>query len=166
MNVKALSTRFTVRKLSKDDISTVLILCKGNPLYYQFCPPAVSVDSIKSDMIALPPNKTIDDKYFIGFYLEDELIAVMDLISKWPNDETAFIGFFMMNTNSQGSGIGTRIISECVQYLKSIQFRYIKLGYVKENYQAKSFWQKNGFKPTGKETQQENYTVVAMEREL
>lgn len=166
MNIKALSTRFNVRTLSEDDINAVLNLCKANPLYYHFCPPAVTIDSVKSDMVALPPNKTIDDKYFIGFFLKDELIAVMDLISGWPNDETAYIGFFIMNANLQGSGIGTSIISECLQYLKSIKFQYAKLGYVKENYQAESFWQKNQFKPTGKESQQERYTIVVMEREL
>lgn len=36
------------------------------------------------------------DKYYVGFYHKDKLVAVMDLIVKYPNDETAFIGFFMM----------------------------------------------------------------------
>lgn len=166
MNCKELSTTYNVKSLSKDDIIIILSLCKGNSLYYHFCPPAVSLESIKEDMAALPPDKTMDDKYFVGFFSKDELVAVMDLISGWPNDETAYIGFFMMNVNLQGSGIGTSIISECLQYLKSIQFRYAKLGYVKENYQAKSFWLKNHFKPTGIESQQESYTIVVMEREL
>lgn len=166
MNIKALSTRFDVRMLSKDDIIPVFNLCKDNPLYYHFCPPAVSLDLIKSDLLALPPNKTMDDKYFIGFFMKDELIAVMDLISGWPNDETAYIGFFMMNANFQGSGVGTSIISECLQYLKTMQFRFVRLGYVKENDQAKTFWQKNHFKPTGKESKQELYSIVVMEREL
>lgn len=42
------------------------------------------------------------------------LIAVMDLILKYPNDETAFIGLFMVDSASQGKGTGTAIIEECL----------------------------------------------------
>ncbi len=47
------------------------------------------------------------------------LIAVMDLILKYPNDETAFIGLFMVDSASQGKGTGTAIIEECLCFLKT-----------------------------------------------
>lgn len=90
----------------------------------------------------MPPNKTYKDKYYIGFYNNDVLVAVMDLICKYPNDETAFIGFFMTNSKLQGTGIGTNIITECLQYLKLIGYKQVRLRYVKENSQPKAFWEK------------------------
>lgn len=49
--------------------------------------------SILDDMNALPPNKEICDKYYVGYYKGEELIAVMDFIMAYPDEKTAFIGF-------------------------------------------------------------------------
>lgn len=121
---------------------------------------------IKDDLMALPPNKTYKDKYYIGFFENNRLAAVMDLISGYPNDETAFIGFYMVHSGLQGTGVGSSIIAECLQYLKSVGFAKVGLGYVKNNPQAKAFWEKNKFKPTGVEKTQKLYTVVFMEKLL
>lgn len=88
----------------------------------------------------------------------------MDLIYQYPNAETAFIGFFMMDVQLQGKGIGTNIISNVLKYLESINFKKVRLGYVKGNNQAKSFWDKNKFLFTGVEDKQEKYTVIVMEK--
>lgn len=166
MNINLLSAQYEVRKISDQDIPDVLNLCEGNPLYYHYCPPAVSVEEIKTDLNALPPNKSYKDKYYIGFYKNNRLVAVMDLISKYPNDETAFIGFFMVDSGLQGSGLGSSIIAECLQYLKSAGYAKVGLGYVKDNPQSKAFWEKNQFKPTGVEDIRKLYTVVFMEKQL
>ncbi len=44
-------------------------------------------------MCALPLCKSMDDKYYIGYFENGCLIAVMDLIDGYPNAGTAFIGF-------------------------------------------------------------------------
>lgn len=63
-----LSKKYTVKRLGDKDVATVFVLCKENPQYYQYCPPFVTEDSIRADMAALPPRKTVEDKYYIGFY--------------------------------------------------------------------------------------------------
>ncbi len=166
MNIALLSEKYEVKKITETDIESVLNICNSNKMYYKFCPPNACRESIKSDLKALPPGKKHKDKYYIGFFENEKLIAVMDLISKYPNDETAYIGFFMMNSELQGMGIGTFIITDCLEYLKSIKFKKAQLGYVKNNNQAKSFWNKNKFLPTGIEKKQELYTVVVMEKLL
>ena len=110
MNINELSDVFTVKYLTEQDIPKIMELCKGNPQYYEHCPPDVSEESIRKDMTALPPRKTKDDKHYFGFFEGDSLVAVMDLIEKYPNENTAFIGFFMMNKEYQGKGVGSRII--------------------------------------------------------
>lgn len=163
MNIQLLSTQYEVRKISDSDIPAVLNLCKGNPQYYDYCPPAISVKEIKSDLIALPPGKTYEDKYYIGFWENNQLIAVMDLILKYPDKETAFMGFFMVNIKLQGREVGSNIITECLQSLKRLGYAKVRLGYAKGNPQSKAFWIKNHFKPTGVESIQEHYTIVVME---
>lgn len=166
MNLQSLSTKYLVKRIEDADISDVFALCEGNPLYYQYCPPFVTPESIKSDMLALPPGKTMEDKYYLGFYLGDQLIAIMDLIDGYPNAETAFIGFFMMDQRWQGKHIGTEIITEACSYLKEAGFSEVRLGYAKGNFQSEAFWFKNCFEKTGVEKQADNYVSVLMLRRL
>lgn len=155
MDVTQLSTFLTVSVLAETDIEAVLALAGRNPLFYKHCPPFPSRQSIADDMKALPPRMTLRDKYYLGFFQGDTLMAVMDLILGYPNAATAFIGFFMTEKATQGRGLGSRIITECGAYLKNIGFSHIRLGYVKGNPQSKAFWEKNGFAPTGVESRQE-----------
>lgn len=53
-------------------------------------------------MEALPPNKSYDDKYYIGFFENDSLVASMDLVLGYPTEEITFIGFFMTNVQIKG----------------------------------------------------------------
>lgn len=72
----------------------------------------------------------------------------------------------MINSNYQLKGIGSSIIGDLTSYLKCMAINYIRLGYVKSNIQIKSFWFKNGFLPTGIESENEKYTVVVLERSI
>ena len=160
------STRYAVRKIIIKDIPQAVRLCKGNPLYYQYCPPFVTEDSILDDMNALPPGKTMEDKYYIGFWDGENLIALMDFIDGFPDSSTAFIGFFMTDKSIQHKGIGSSIIEELCQSLTSLGFAHIRLGWVKGNPQSESFWHKNKFIETGVSYSTDGYQVIVAQREL
>lgn len=166
MDIQKLSTHYTIRLLQENDIDKIFTLAKNNTLYYEYCPPFVTKESIREDMKALPPKKTAADKYYLGFFDGDNLIAIMDLIIKYPNDDTAFIGLFMVDKTVQGKGIGSSIINECCSHLKRIGFLYIRLGYVEGNPQSRYFWQKNGFEDTGIKTNENKYTVIVLQKKL
>ena len=162
----SLSGKYTVRKLSEADIPKALSLCEKNTLYYQYCPPFVSEQSIRDDMNALPPGKTMTDKYYVGYYDEDRLMAVMDQIIGFPNKMTAFIGFFMIEADAQKNGLGSTLITELCNAMSGIGIKEVRLGWVKGNPQAEHFWKKNGFAETGATNETEEYTVIVARREL
>lgn len=166
METVKLSSSYEVRELTDSDIDAVYELCKRNDLYYRYCPPYVTKDGICEDMKALPPGKQKKDKYYIGFYDNNSLIAVMDLISGFPDEQTAYIGFFMTDLSVQKKGTGTKIISELCDELARNGFSFVKLGWVKGNPQAEHFWKKNGFVETGAEKTTEDYTVTVAQRIL
>lgn len=128
MNIELFSKRYKVWKLNESDIPDIYELCIDNPLYYKYCPLPVTKESIAGDLKALPPGKTSEDKYYIGFYDNNVLIAVMDLIKSFPDDETVLIGLFMMNKSVQRRGIGSRIINDLSEYLAETGVKYIRLG--------------------------------------
>ncbi len=164
MDIKLLSEKYCVKIIDEDNIVDVLSVCEGNPFYYSYYGMLPSVELIKEDLEALPPNKTKEDKYYVGFYKEDILVAILDLIDGYPDKDTAFIGFFMMNKDFQGKDVGTSIIEECIKYLEKLEFKKVRLAYIKENNQSKNFWLKNKFKHIGIEDMQERYTAVLLER--
>ncbi len=166
MDITKLSSQYTVRKLTANDVECIYALAAGNPLFYRFCPPFVTRRSILRDMEALPPRTVKEDKFYIGFFQETKLMAVMDLILNYPDTQTAFLGFFMMRPSEQGKGIGSKITEECFACLWSGKYRFVRLAYAKGNPQSEAFWKKNGFTETGTEKDCGNYTAVVMEREL
>lgn len=91
INIDKLSASYGVRRLTVNDAELLYELCAGNPLYYEYCPPMATRDNILEDLFALPPNITMDKKYFVGFFDADKLVAVMDLIDGYPDKDRASI---------------------------------------------------------------------------
>lgn len=166
MDVSLLSNQYFVRMMDESDVEKIYELCQKNSLYYHYCPPSVSKESIIFDMNALPPNKDIQDKYYVGYYDGEKLIAVMDLIMNFPDETTAFIGFFMTDVAIQNRGIGSGIIADLCVYLSQIGISKVRLGWVKDNSQAECFWRKNQFVETGDVYDTDKYTAIVAQRYL
>lgn len=132
----------------------------NNDIYYKYHPPIVTKESIIDDIKALPKNKDYKDKYYVGYFDNDKLIAVMDLILSYPNAETALIGLFMLDIEYQGKEIGSSLIKDLLKYLKEFGYQKIRIGVDKGNPQSNYFWKKNGF-VEGKEADSE---YIVMER--
>lgn len=163
--IEQLSRHYSCRILAEKDISSILSLYESNPLYFQHCPPAPNLESVKEDMFRLPEGKAKVDKFYVGFWDSSNLVAVMDFVYAYPDEETVFIGLFMVNQTYQGKGIGSQIVTEALAYFAK-NFRKARLAYVKGNPQSQHFWKKQGFKPIGSEVKQELYTVVIVEQNL
>lgn len=164
LQINQISSKYTVKELTENDIDVIYELELGNPLYYQYCPPAVTRESILEDMEALPPKKTYEDKYYIGFWEKEKLVAIMDLIVEYPNKNTAFVGLFMLEKSVQGNGVGTNIIAEFCSYMKNAGYSFVRLGYVKGNPQSRAFWLKNGFEETGVVCHNEECDIIILEK--
>lgn len=165
LNCSRLSDRFQVRELTESDIPAIYALCCGNRLFYECCGRQNTPEEIRNDMTITPPGKDLCDKYYVGFFDGTHLAAVMDLIDGYPDDETAFIGFFMLHVAYQGKGTGTAMISRVCAYLKQAGFRRVQLGFDKENPQSSHFWLKNRFAAV-REVPQEKGIIVLAERSL
>lgn len=166
MDISKLSIRYQVKKITESDLDELYELALSNPLYYEHMHESPLKESLKNDLSALPPHKTLKDKYFVGFYDENTLIAALDLILCYPNEQTAFIGWFITHKKVQGQGIGTKLILDIEQYLTALGFQSIRLGYVKTNPQSEHFWVKQGFQPTGVVTHTDQYEIVVLQKNI
>ena len=161
-----LSSKYDVCLLKKGDVPEILELCLGNPMYYEYCPPPVSEESILSDMDALPEGKTPDDKYYIGYYDDGVLITIMDIIMHFPEQNVAWIGFFMTKAGIQHQGIGSFIIDELCSYLAQNGTREVRLAYMKDNPQCRGFWSKTGFSFVSEGADTVGRSIIIASKEL
>ncbi|NQG97197.1 GNAT family N-acetyltransferase [Streptococcus suis] len=144
MKISLFSSRFQVRKLTEADLEQVLALYQTNPLYFEHFPPLPSLESLANDLVTCPPEKSLSDKYFLGFWEHNRLVAILDLIDGYPTEDTAYIGLFMVEQAYQGRGLGSTLVEEIIAGLPG-RLKKVRLGYVSSNPQAKAFWIKCGF---------------------
>ena len=166
MQVELLSDKYKVHILTNKNVDEIYDLLSKNILYYEYCPPFVTRQTIQEDMRILPPGKVIEDKYYIGICQDGKLIAVMDLNDGYPEKLIVYIGFFMMDISVQGRGIGTEIIDYLCRYLSGLGYESVRLAWVKGNPQSEHFWLKNGFTPLMETTSNVAEEVILAERIL
>lgn len=165
LNFNQMKSRYAVRKLSCEDIPEILAFSKTNPQFEEICGASMTDESIRKDMTITPPGKNLSDKYYLGFFSDDLLIAVADIIAGYPDDTTSFIGFFMVRGNKSGQGIGSEIITSICDFLKAEGFSTARLAYMKGHHQGEHFWMKNRFIAV-KEVRQDECDYVVAERTL
>lgn len=69
----------------------------------------------------------------------------------YPQEGTAYLGFFMTKKATQGRGIGSALIGELLDELRKASCKKVRLAVDRGNPQSKAFWEKNGFALTGEE---------------
>ncbi|NQI72931.1 GNAT family N-acetyltransferase [Streptococcus suis] len=165
MKISQCSNYYQVRELVDADLEQVLALYQTNPLYFEHFPPLPSLESLANDLVECPPGKELSDKYFLGFWDKDQLLAVLDLIDGYPTAEIAYIGLFMVDSKLAGQGLGSKIIAELLSQLAT-HFKKVRLGYVESNPQSSHFWSKVGFCPTGEVKELAGKTIILAEYAL
>ena len=155
-----------LRPLTAADVDEILALCTGNEQFYHYHPPLATRESILEDMTALPSGKCAEEKHYLGFFDGETLAAVLDLIERYPQDDTAYVGFFMTKKERQGRGLGTALIGELLDELRQNKFRKVRLAVDRGNPQSRAFWGKNGFALTGEEFPHNDSAYLPMERAL
>jgi len=167
LHVEVLSSEYTVRKITEADISDVYNLCRGNRKYYRLLGTKPSMRNLTDVISEIPEGSPLESKHFVGFYDKDNnLVAILDLITGYPQSDDAFIGWFMVEAEKQGQGIGSQIFADVRAAMKAQGFDYLQLRLSKENSEAVSFWQGQGFKFSGKEELANGKTMCYMERSI
>ena len=96
LDIKKLSTCFQIRKMNDADADEILNLCLENTQYYEYCGKQPDRELILNDLHITPPGVDEADKYYVGFYENGTLAAVIEMIEGYQVEDIEFIGFFMM----------------------------------------------------------------------
>ena len=165
IQIEKLSNAYTIRRLTNADVSMLYAGMLRNDQYFRYCGGGTTPEHVRQDLTLCPPGTAPAQKHYVGFFDADTLVAVMDLIDGYPDADTAFIGFFMVNKDLQGQGTGTAIVRDVLVALRALGYTAVRLGIDKENPQSNHFWCKNGFAVL-REAAQERGIVLLAERRL
>ena len=167
LDVETFSGDYHVRRIREEDIEDVYHLCRANRKYYRYLHTRPTRKALTDVITEVPEGSVLSDKYFTGFYDdEDDLVAILDLIIGYPETDSAFIGWFMVDAEKQNQGIGSQIIADLRAALSAQGIRKLSLGCIRENTEAREFWEHQGFTAAGREVDQKEYVVDVFEREI
>lgn len=77
IDISKLSSQYRVRRLDDSDADEVLSFCQKNTLYYQYCGAEITKEQVLNDLHITPPGIEISDKYYVGFFNGEEMVAIL-----------------------------------------------------------------------------------------
>lgn len=157
---------FHVEKLDENNLNDIFCICQNNVYYYKCLKETPTIFSVKTILEEVPPNKNFNDKFVLGFFENNKLVAILDLVKDYPKSNNIFIGLFIIDVYYQNKGIGSKVIKRLINILKTIGVSECYLGVVDSNEKAYIFWKKQGFEETGKIYNHEKYNVIMMMKKI
>ena len=123
----------------------------------------------------LPPitNASKDNHRFKSIYLkeEKEIIGLIDLYLGYPNENTLWIGMFLIGTEYQSKGYAHEAFQLLEKSIVDQKINKIGIGVYLKNWRGLRFWVKEGFtKINGivgdKEFSNATFSIISLEKEL
>ena len=145
VNIQTLSTDFDARRITEADIADVYRLYRANSRYYRSLDKRPSKQRLTEVISETPEGAEPSQKYFVGFYDGDDLLAVLDLITGYPARGDAFIGWFMVDAQRHRKGIGSQLFADVRAAMKAQGFTSLTLQCPAANTDAVAFWENQGF---------------------
>ena len=167
LDVRTLGIGYDVRRLTGADITDVFQLAKGNRKFYRALGVRPSRSKLTEMISDIPEGVGQEDKHFVGFYDDEgDLVAVLDLITGYPKDDNAFIGWFMVDAAQQRQGIGSQIFADVRASMQAQGFSRLEVACPEASQSGMSFWAEQGFETTGHRFNNGDYDVVHLQRSI
>lgn len=164
-------SEYKIKKLTEQDCLDIFNLYNSNPDYFNIVearPP--NLKDCMNDLMECPPNFLQEKKFFIGFYKEEQLFAVVDYLLGYPDEDIFYIGLYMIEGRNRAKGYGRTLVSDIIDVVINEGYKKLRLGVVSENLNAVNFWTRNGLKEIKRvPRKRDNGTVaevILMEKEL
>ena len=104
-----------------------------------------TIESSINDIDAMPPKCEKEQKVYLSIWENGKVIGVLDLIEKYPEQTSFWIGLLIIRGNLHGKKIGNRIVNAILAAAKLAGYKSAHLGVIESNVKGIEFWQKFGF---------------------
>ncbi|MFC6163576.1 GNAT family N-acetyltransferase [Lactiplantibacillus dongliensis] len=137
---------FKIRLLTAADQQALFDLERSNPGYRESLGAGeLTLAEIQSDLTAHPEQVSADQKQVFGFYLATHLVAVLDILNQYPEQDFIFIGLLMVGAPYQRRSVGKVIATGLMQAALKSGIHCLQLTRVTADTGVAAFWHQLDF---------------------
>lgn len=167
----SMMNKFILETVTEDLLERVLKVYNTNQEYFQISMnKKPSMESVIDDKNGMPPDSSLENKNYKLIILEGVDIGVIDYIVNYPDEDTIYIGLFMIDGNFHRNGYGKKFIEEFITNMRKQGFNRIRLGVLNENIKAFEFWTRMEFNVVKEVIStihpERNWKIKVMERSI
>lgn len=102
---------YGVRRLTEEDGDEIFGLQRKHAACHaMYTTREIDMDYVLGDLTSVPDGRSLADKFYLGVYDGDRLVAIVDVVLGFPLPKTAWLGMIMVDAGFTGQGIGGRIL--------------------------------------------------------
>ena len=145
--MKYIEHRFILKTITEDLLKNVLKIYNTNEEYFKISMNGKpSIESIIEDKNDIPPGSNLQDKNYKLISINGQDIGIIDYIMSYPDEDSVYIGLFMIHGDFHRQGYGRAFIEEFIANMREKGYRRLRLGVLKQNKNGFEFWTRMGFK--------------------
>ncbi len=140
-----------IRELFPSETTLVAQFYREAPGYWLFAEGRCDPDhQAKEFFTDAPPN--CDPAYSdrLGLFLDHRLSGVAEVSYGFPEPNDAYLGLMLLGPWAQGAGHGKAFLAHAATLARKRHAARLYLAVLDANPRGRAFWEREGFKPTGK----------------
>ncbi|KRN89810.1 GNAT family N-acetyltransferase [Ligilactobacillus ceti] len=162
---------YQVRVLTDADQEQIFNLQKQHPNYHAtFQKATLTAEMVLADLTTLPPGCQMQQKFYLGIFKEEKLVAILDLVLGYPENQAVWLGLLMLDESELNHGLGTKIIQKVCQTLKREGYQSLGTAVAVDQVAALNFFMQQEFVLVAEQTienhDQKPVSIVILVKEL
>lgn len=143
-----------IRELFPSETALVAQFYREAPEYWLLAEGRVDPAHQASEFFTdAPPNCNPDESDRLGLFLQQRLSGVAELSYGFPEASDAYLGLMLLGPWAQGAGHGKTFLAHAETLARKRHAPQLYLAVLDANPRGRAFWEREGFKPTGKRGQ-------------
>lgn len=137
---------YTVKRLTPADVDEILALQAKHSEYHQhYQTNPVTKEDILAELETLPPKALPEQKFYLGFYAQDELVVLVDLVLDHPQANCTWLGLVMTEKTKLRQHYATKVLTALRSALKREGYKELMTSSALSDVNAQAFLNAQGF---------------------
>jgi len=137
---------YEIEPITKLNFTQVFEVYDTNQDFFQLVQgKRATIEISTHDINALPPNCDIGQKIYVGIWKDGQVAAVLDVIERFPEPTSFWIGLLLVHGEMHGRQIGSTIVDAVLNAAKISGYKTAQLGVIEHSVKGIAFWHSHGF---------------------
>lgn len=145
------------------------IYLKNDYYFSKISDTSQNISNVEEDIEAIPNGVRKNQKNYRLISFNNEILGVVDYLTDYPEKDIILIGLFIIKSDKQKQGFGTKIFKYLENLFKNKKFLKIRIAVLVDNEIGLSFWKKQNFKEIERKFlffEKVEKEVIVMEKEI